>query len=60
MLRAARDGLPLDDFLLPPVNELSFGVVFTDEGDLTPPLDLVIGTKWTGARIEWNGTDPIL
>eukprot|EP00752_Nemacystus_decipiens_P004082 g3736.t2 len=29
-------------------------------GALVPPLDLVIRTKWPGALIDWNGTDPIL
>jgi ubiquitin carboxyl-terminal hydrolase MINDY-3/4 len=31
-----------------------------DTAALTPPLDLVIRTKWCGASIDWNGTDPIL
>ncbi|KAJ3126815.1 hypothetical protein HK098_007109 [Nowakowskiella sp. JEL0407] len=25
-----------------------------------PPLELCIGTKWTNAVVDWNGTDPIL
>eukprot|EP00903_Cladosiphon_okamuranus_P016847 g15536.t1 len=29
-------------------------------GALVPPLDLVIRTKWPGAFVDWNGTDPIL
>lgn len=29
-------------------------------GALVPPLDLVIRTKWPGATVDWNGTDPIL
>jgi ubiquitin carboxyl-terminal hydrolase MINDY-3/4 len=31
-----------------------------DTAALTPPLDLVIRTKWCGASVDWNGTDPIL
>ena len=31
-----------------------------DDGDLIPPLDLVVRTKWRGAAVDWNGTDPIL
>lgn len=27
---------------------------------LIPPLDLVIRTRWPGATVDWNGTDPIL
>lgn len=30
------------------------------EGDLTPPLELVIRTKWKDADISWNGVEPIL
>jgi len=29
-------------------------------GALVPPLDLVIRTRWPGATVDWNGTDPIL
>lgn len=29
-------------------------------GALVPPLDLVIRTRWPGAAVDWNGTDPIL
>lgn len=25
-----------------------------------PPLDLVVRTRWPGAAVDWNGTDPIL
>ncbi|XP_055974330.1 probable ubiquitin carboxyl-terminal hydrolase MINDY-4 [Sorex fumeus] len=28
--------------------------------DLTPPLELCIRTKWKGASVCWNGSDPIL
>eukprot|EP00953_Heterococcus_sp_UTEX-ZZ885_P025523 13882-Heterococcus_DN1.PRE.3 len=31
-----------------------------DSAALTPPLDLVIRTKWCDASVDWNGTDPIL
>ncbi|XP_049654668.1 probable ubiquitin carboxyl-terminal hydrolase MINDY-4 isoform X1 [Accipiter gentilis] len=30
------------------------------ENDLTPPLEHCIRTKWQGAVIDWNGTEPIL
>ncbi|CAM9736068.1 unnamed protein product, partial [Hapterophycus canaliculatus] len=30
------------------------------DGVLVPPLDLVIRTRWPGATVDWNGTDPIL
>ncbi|KAM9387608.1 putative ubiquitin carboxyl-terminal hydrolase MINDY-4 [Phaethornis superciliosus] len=30
------------------------------ENDLTPPLEHCIRTKWQGAVIDWNGTQPIL
>ncbi|KAM9287794.1 putative ubiquitin carboxyl-terminal hydrolase MINDY-4 [Cariama cristata] len=30
------------------------------ENDLTPPLEHCIRTKWQGAAINWNGTEPIL
>ncbi|XP_040593542.1 probable ubiquitin carboxyl-terminal hydrolase MINDY-4 [Mesocricetus auratus] len=29
-------------------------------GDLVPPLELCIRTKWKGASVNWNGSDPIL
>eukprot|EP00904_Undaria_pinnatifida_P010389 jgi/Undpi1/6480/HiC_scaffold_20.g08959.m1 len=29
-------------------------------GALVPPLDLVIRTRWPGAAVDWNGTEPIL
>ena len=25
-----------------------------------PPLELVLQTRWPAARIDWNGSDPIL
>lgn len=28
--------------------------------DLIPPLEHCIRTKWKGAVIEWNGTEPLL
>ncbi|XP_013037931.3 probable ubiquitin carboxyl-terminal hydrolase MINDY-4 isoform X1 [Anser cygnoides] len=36
--------------------------MFTEdkENDLTPPLEHCIRTKWQGAVIDWNGTEPIL
>ncbi|XP_013808478.2 probable ubiquitin carboxyl-terminal hydrolase MINDY-4 [Apteryx mantelli] len=30
------------------------------DNDLTPPLEHCIRTKWHGAVIDWNGTEPIL
>ncbi|XP_060542137.1 probable ubiquitin carboxyl-terminal hydrolase MINDY-4 [Pantherophis guttatus] len=30
------------------------------ENDLVSPLEHCIRTKWKGARVSWNGTDPIL
>ncbi|XP_036309696.1 probable ubiquitin carboxyl-terminal hydrolase MINDY-4 [Pipistrellus kuhlii] len=30
------------------------------EDDLVPPLELCIRTKWKGASVNWNGSDPIL
>ncbi|CAM9626446.1 unnamed protein product [Chrysoparadoxa australica] len=32
----------------------------SSEDDLTPPLDMVIRTKWEGASVDWNGIEPIL
>mmetsp|Transcript_11903 Transcript_11903/g.21598 ORF Transcript_11903/g.21598 Transcript_11903/m.21598 type:complete len:613 (-) Transcript_11903:1318-3156(-) len=31
-----------------------------DGDELTPPIDQVIRTKWKGATINWNDTDPLL
>jgi len=31
-----------------------------DASALTPPLDLVIRTKWPGARVDWGDSEPIL
>ncbi|XP_060051782.1 probable ubiquitin carboxyl-terminal hydrolase MINDY-4 isoform X2 [Erinaceus europaeus] len=28
--------------------------------ELVPPLELCIRTKWKGASVDWNGSDPIL
>ncbi|CAH1238895.1 MINDY4B [Branchiostoma lanceolatum] len=30
------------------------------EGELVPPLEHCIRTKWNDATVDWNGTDPIL
>ncbi|XP_040287293.1 probable ubiquitin carboxyl-terminal hydrolase MINDY-4 [Bufo bufo] len=30
------------------------------DNDLIPPLEYCIRTKWRGAVVDWNGTDPIL
>ncbi|XP_063780397.1 probable ubiquitin carboxyl-terminal hydrolase MINDY-4 [Pseudophryne corroboree] len=30
------------------------------ENDLIPPLEYCIRTKWKGALVDWNGTEPIL
>ncbi|XP_006187795.2 probable ubiquitin carboxyl-terminal hydrolase MINDY-4 isoform X4 [Camelus ferus] len=30
------------------------------DSDLVPPLELCIRTKWKGALVNWNGSDPIL
>ncbi|XP_068091220.1 probable ubiquitin carboxyl-terminal hydrolase MINDY-4 [Hyperolius riggenbachi] len=30
------------------------------DDELIPPLEFCIKTKWKGAAIDWNGTDPIL
>jgi len=30
------------------------------EGNLTPPLEYVIETRWPGVKVDWNGADPIL
>ena len=31
-----------------------------DDSALVPPLDLVIRTKWCGAAVDWNDSEPIL
>ena len=31
-----------------------------DQSALIPPIDLVIRTKWSGAAVDWNGSEPIL
>ena len=31
-----------------------------DGDDLIPPLDLVVRTRWRGAAVDWNSTEPIL
>ncbi|XP_042550991.1 probable ubiquitin carboxyl-terminal hydrolase MINDY-4 [Dipodomys spectabilis] len=31
-----------------------------NHNDLVPPLELCIRTKWKGASVNWNGSDPIL
>ncbi|XP_054427308.1 probable ubiquitin carboxyl-terminal hydrolase MINDY-4 [Pteronotus mesoamericanus] len=30
------------------------------DGDLIPPLELCVRTKWKGASVSWNGSEPIL
>mmetsp|Transcript_36764 Transcript_36764/g.103727 ORF Transcript_36764/g.103727 Transcript_36764/m.103727 type:complete len:580 (-) Transcript_36764:236-1975(-) len=30
------------------------------EGDLVPPLEYVVETRWPGVSVNWNGSDPIL
>jgi hypothetical protein len=30
------------------------------EAQLTPPLELVLETRWPGVAVAWNGADPIL
>nr|XP_022286983.1 probable ubiquitin carboxyl-terminal hydrolase MINDY-4 isoform X1 [Crassostrea virginica] len=32
----------------------------SSEDDLVPPLELCIRTKWNGAQVDWNGTEPLL
>lgn len=27
---------------------------------LVPPLEMVLDTRWPGAEVDWNGTEPIL
>ncbi|KDO28012.1 hypothetical protein SPRG_20176 [Saprolegnia parasitica CBS 223.65] len=31
-----------------------------DDNSLTPPLDLVIRTKWPRGTVDWHGTEPLL
>lgn len=31
-----------------------------DEEELVPPLEKCIRTKWNGAQVDWNDTEPIL
>ncbi|XP_013775381.1 probable ubiquitin carboxyl-terminal hydrolase MINDY-4 [Limulus polyphemus] len=31
-----------------------------DDVDLVPPLELCIQTRWKGAAVDWNNTEPIL
>ena len=28
--------------------------------DLVPPLDETLRTRWSGATVDWNDTDPLL
>ena len=30
------------------------------EGDLTPPIEHVIRTRWKGASVDWNGSEALL
>lgn len=32
----------------------------SSEEDLVPPLEHCIRTKWSGANVDWNGTEPLL
>ena len=43
-----------DDHHLPNANQSA------KNHDLIPPLNLVIQTKWKHAKVQWNGTEPIL
>ena len=36
------------------------GVPKVSKGDMAPPLEDTIRTKWPGASINWNGSDRIL
>ncbi|XP_072364177.1 probable ubiquitin carboxyl-terminal hydrolase MINDY-4 isoform X2 [Scyliorhinus torazame] len=40
--------------------DASEGCSVEGDDDLIPPLELCIRTKWKGAFVDWNGTDPIL
>ncbi|XP_059827709.1 probable ubiquitin carboxyl-terminal hydrolase MINDY-4 isoform X1 [Hypanus sabinus] len=40
--------------------DASEGCPLEGEDDLIPPLELCIRTKWKGAFVDWNGTEPIL
>ncbi|XP_041041105.1 probable ubiquitin carboxyl-terminal hydrolase MINDY-4 isoform X2 [Carcharodon carcharias] len=40
--------------------DASEGCSLEGDDDLIPPLELCIRTKWKGAFVDWNGTDPIL
>uniref|UniRef100_UPI00398F3F98 probable ubiquitin carboxyl-terminal hydrolase MINDY-4 n=1 Tax=Pristiophorus japonicus TaxID=55135 RepID=UPI00398F3F98 len=40
--------------------DASEGCSLEGDDDLIPPLELCIRTKWKGAFVDWNGTEPIL
>ncbi|XP_067824395.1 probable ubiquitin carboxyl-terminal hydrolase MINDY-4 [Heptranchias perlo] len=40
--------------------DASEGCPLEGEDDLIPPLELCIRTKWKGAFVDWNATEPIL
>ncbi|KAM5156845.1 putative ubiquitin carboxyl-terminal hydrolase MINDY-4 [Mantella aurantiaca] len=40
--------------------DTSGNYVEDEDNDLVPPLEFCIRTKWKGAVVDWNGTDPIL
>ncbi len=29
-------------------------------GELVPPLEFIVETKWPGSKVGWNGAEPIL
>ena len=55
------DGLANQDELIRLTVDTSVGVNDSDEiGDLVPPLEHCIRTKWPRAFISWNDSDPLL
>ncbi|XP_040208165.1 probable ubiquitin carboxyl-terminal hydrolase MINDY-4 isoform X2 [Rana temporaria] len=40
--------------------DTSGNYVEDEDNELVPPLEFCIRTKWKGAVVDWNGTDPIL
>ena len=43
-----------------PDEEDTRGAVEQKDGDLTPPIEHVIRTRWKGAAIDWNGAEALL
>lgn len=41
-------------------NQLSKSTYANRDEDLIPPLEKCIRTKWPGALVDWNDTEPIL